>query len=558
MTEERNLQLQKCCILLNNGPIQAWEARHYIADHWAKLTENLCNTSIVFLSGRHGKEDGGIGHWDPYVADDQLVQIQKLQENHPEVAKDMEKRKIRFEMIDVHKYYDDQDKLDLKGLELKLIEIDPSILVICICYSFNLDLRFALEGIFARMRLKRDLILTTKGKQITLDPTQKDFLTQLSLEENQRKTVVISGPEGSGKSLLAVEATKMKISSILSQHSGDDRVKIRVILCGAYEGENRVPVLFQFLKGEFKAFERHCFIETKPLADFSVENVQDFQSKIQNELAADSPLYTKSEGILFTQLLPRVEKGVSENESEGIEEDTQTVPTTDQKSNAHVQQSNTPKIETKTHMHTIVLVDELLPKFDLNQFDTSLIPDPNTEFVIAIRHTFNQSSFSSTLPPDKVSILDNTVVCVLNKRLRCSNEITALVFYLLIHSKSTSDQSLKSFRHSLNSFCGEIPLWLELNGVEDFTEFANDAYKEADDVMVIYDPEDQDFSLQPLMKYCLDKKWPCHSYSSIVGSEASTVFIYNLKEFNFEAFTRAITNLVIFTIEEPLSKIQNK
>ena len=62
--------------------------------------------------------------------------------------------------------------------------------------------------------------------------------------------MVISGPEGSGKSLLAVEATKMKISSILKQNPGQNRVKIRVVLCAAYQGDNRVPVLFQYLKEE--------------------------------------------------------------------------------------------------------------------------------------------------------------------------------------------------------------------------------------------------------------------------------------------------------------------
>ena len=66
--------------------------------------------------------------------------------------------------------------------------------------------------------------------------------------------------------------------------------------------------------------------------------------------------------------------------------------------------------------------------------------------------------------------------------------------------------------------------------------------------MVIYDPNDDQFSLQPLMKYCLEKEWPCHPYTSIVGSEASTVFLYNLKEFHFESFTRVTTDLIIITI----------
>ena len=57
----------------------------------------------------------------------------------------------------------------------------------------------------------------------------------------------------------------------------------------------------------------------------------------------------------------------------------------------------------------------------------------------------------------------------------------------------------------------------------------------------------------------MGKKWPCHPYSSIVGSEASTVFLYNLKEFHFESFTRATSDLIIITIrEDKTSKIQKK
>ena len=200
---------------------------------------------------------------------------------------DIEKRNITIEPMDVSTYYDKDDILNLPNLTRRIREIDPSIILISICHSENLDLRIALEveGIFAETRLKRDLILTTRGKQINLDPTQVDLLEQLAKDGNNHKTVVISGPEGSGKSLLAVEATKMKISSTLKQHSGKDRVKIRVVLCAAYQGENRVPVLFQFLKEELEAFKRYCFIETKPLADLYFNNVVDLQSKIQKELS---------------------------------------------------------------------------------------------------------------------------------------------------------------------------------------------------------------------------------------------------------------------------------
>ena len=232
--------------------------------------------------------------------------------------------------------------------------------------------------------------------------------------------------------------------------------------------------------------------------------------------------------------------------------------------NQQVSNPNVHKTETEVkreEVHTIVLLDEVLPDFDLNQW-RHLQSDSNVEYVVAIRHTFSQSVFPNVQPLENVKMLDNsnTLICVLDKRLRCSNEIIALAFYLMIHSKNSS--SLKSFEHSLDSFNGDVPVWLDLEDVEDFINFAKNTYHDgsnpvtAEGVMVIYDPNDNHFSLQPLVKYCLDKEWPCHPCTSIVGSEALTVILYNLKEFHFESFTRATTNLIIITIKGQETKNQ--
>ena len=232
--------------------------------------------------------------------------------------------------------------------------------------------------------------------------------------------------------------------------------------------------------------------------------------------------------------------------------------------NQQVSNPNVHKTETEVkreEVHTIVLLDEVLPDFDLNQW-RHLQSDSNVEYVVAIRHTFSQSVFPNVQPLENVKRLENsnTLICVLDKRLRCSNEIIALVFYLMIHSKNSS--SLKSFEHSLDSFNGDVPVWLDLEDVEDFINFAKNTYHDgsnpvtAESVMVIYDPNDNQFSLQPLVKYCLDKEWPCHPCTSIVGSEALTVILYNLKEFHFESFTRATTNLISITIKGQETKNQ--
>ena len=578
------LNVEKLAILSSNIKTNEGEIRRYIAQEWWTLTKELTNAIILFIAGVHGLEDGRLS--GPAESIEELKkQFSKfLEQNHQAVSEDQRKKSITFKFLDVKKFYLDENTkaINEEALTMKIREINPHIVVLAICFSKTLHLKFVLESkaIFSQMRMQRDLNLISKGKVLTLDQTQSDLLIEISKDENNLKTVVISGPEGSGKSLLAVEATKMKIYSLLKKHSSSDNVKIRVVLCAAYQGDNRVPVLFKFLKEELNAFEneKYCSIEIKPLADLSFNNVEDFQSKIQKELSIDPPIYTRKENILFTKLLPK-----------GTEEETKperpsnpgpTVPK-QQLSNYQIQgqemaskskirkpeetmlpqqttdlnipvpnlnkDSEAGKEVQKDKKHTIVLLDEVLPKFDLHQW-RHLHSDSNAEYVVAIRHTFSQSLFE-TERLRGVSTLENsnTLVCVLDKRLRCSNEIIALIFYLMIHSKDNS--SLKSFEHSLDSFNGDVPIWLDVEDVEDFIYFANTNPIETESVMVIYDPKDDDFLLQPVTKLCSEKKWPCHPCTSIVGSEATTVFLYNLKDFHFESFTRVTTDLIIITVK---------
>ena len=103
---------------------------------------------------------------------------------------DIGKRMLEIELLDVDKYYDDKNKLNITALRIKILEISPSIVLISICFSESLDLRFALEreGIFPHLRLKGDLRLTTNGKKIQLDEVQVKLLDTMADEKNIEKT----------------------------------------------------------------------------------------------------------------------------------------------------------------------------------------------------------------------------------------------------------------------------------------------------------------------------------------------------------------------------------
>ena len=109
----------------------------------------------------------------------------------------MKKRNLKFEILDIDQFYNEAKQLDQKGLKVKILEIKPSMVVISICFSETLDLRFVLEveAIFPELRLRQDLSLVTHGKQIELDPTQRELLYTVAEPENiEKMTLVPKGP----------------------------------------------------------------------------------------------------------------------------------------------------------------------------------------------------------------------------------------------------------------------------------------------------------------------------------------------------------------------------
>ena len=126
------------------------------------------------------------------------LQIEKLKDFARE---DIEERMIKIELLNLDEYYNDKKELNRQALKTKIICISPSILLISVCYSEKLDLRFVLEmeGIFPGLKLQGDLRLATNGKLIELDPVQIELLYTVADEKNIQKVTIIHGPEGSGQ-----------------------------------------------------------------------------------------------------------------------------------------------------------------------------------------------------------------------------------------------------------------------------------------------------------------------------------------------------------------------
>ena len=204
-----------------------------------------------------------------------------------------------FDFIEKQSKGTKKNQIQEKEFIAKVKGIAPNIVVICICYSHLSQVHLILEkaGILAKERLERDFQMVTKGRCISLDKTQKQLLYKMAEPENITKTVVIHGPEGSGKSLLALEVVKMKLSHYLMDHDLAgmkirNQTRVRVLLCGTYQGEDRVPHLLRQLLSDSKDISDRCDLQVQTIKDLKMSNPKEFCKSLKNLLAGSMGTYS--------------------------------------------------------------------------------------------------------------------------------------------------------------------------------------------------------------------------------------------------------------------------
>ena len=90
---------------------------------------------------------------------------------------DKEKRNIKFDFLEIPDFLKDQEtkEIDESSLVSAIQSIDPQAVFMVICHSQILDLKFLLEGsgLFAVMRMNRDLNILSNGQILTMNEVQK-------------------------------------------------------------------------------------------------------------------------------------------------------------------------------------------------------------------------------------------------------------------------------------------------------------------------------------------------------------------------------------------------
>ena len=86
-------------------------------------------------------------------------------------------------------------KIDEEVLVRKIRYINPQMVIMIICYSQIIELKFLLErtGIFAELRMNRELNILSNGQILTMNEIQKEFIQTLAHEDNVEKNVIVTG-----------------------------------------------------------------------------------------------------------------------------------------------------------------------------------------------------------------------------------------------------------------------------------------------------------------------------------------------------------------------------
>ena len=190
--------------------------------------------------------------------------------------------------------------------------------------------------------------------------------------------------------------------------------------------------------------------------------------------------------------------------------------------------------EDANFIHTIVMIDECYAdKSDYYVFQP-------TDCIYCIRYSQVGIKPKATLNNEDVFVTETMVHCDLRLCQRSSWEILKLANYLQMHSPNTFPFDLPQ---NSQSFSGTTPLWVEVNDPKDLLKLIPELKESLDkDVMLITEDPGDDIE-----DICKEKGWKYCHVSEITGCEASVVFIYDLDQFRYEAFTRAKNMLVIVT-----------
>ena len=487
------IRVEKLAIFCASGEVNEWQIREFFLEKWKLLSSYLDHGTILFIAGVHGKVDGQLAE-DADSLESMIRQFNVEAMNT--VRENMTERKIKAEFLQVQSFIKSPitKDIDKNNFITAIKAISPQMIVMVICYSQLLDLKFLLEesGIFSEVRLNRDMCIQSRGKILELSKVQKEFLQTMAEPENiTKKNVTIQGQVGSGKTLLGVEVLKMKVAHYL-----------RFYGLSAEEGREQIRVIIVIFNGESVALK----------AQLGTELTEDIGKHAHFEIHNENLETCKLKDIVETL------KDYAKFKA------------------------------------TIILVDEcFMSGIALHDYTVEALEHKlKVDYIHCIKHSDlgldRIDGWKREILTEKVQIAPERILVTLLQRQRSSQQILEISYFMKRHKIHQSfNHEFADIPHAQESFSGSTPKWVEIKDAKEFVKYAEEnlsSFKGEAIVIRWYKCAE----IPEISSLCSKLNWKYYKYDQVRGHESSMVIIYDFFRFDFESFTRAKHNLLIVTI----------
>ena len=508
--------VENLVVITSNTAIQAHEWRNYLKEKWLSFCRK--DARILVLAGVHGHDDGKLGVRDEGLLEDNHGQVRLLKDKSKrkfkDMAQDMEEKNMKLDVVDVGKHNNFLDevnggnenmKIDSEKLISTIRQFEPTIIILAFCWSRLSELNDVLRaaGVYPEMILNQDLVTITKGRALSLDPTQRKIIQKVAHENP--KNVFLWGQAGTGKTVLAAQVINMKVSHytklLCQKYTMEEcKTKIKVIVC-------TYSTTFLPLTEDLQ--DNH-FISLRSRASCSFYALGEFCQDFGIEWEPKSPI------SMINNIIERLGQ-----------------------------------IETPFEK-TLLMIDEVSPGYQTNYDWSTLVQDAdNLDLVISLRpeQTNNdpnliQNSFFVS-PPNN----DGTLCFNVQKRYRCGAEI---VLFLLFYTKHTSDMGLLSGNNDIEPLIEKLPeatlpVWITKNKeLSEISVLEHIQKKLLPDHSVVVTVEDGSINMETA-RWCERNGWQYFTDWHMIGYEASVVIALDFESFDLECFGRARNQLFLVT-----------
>jgi len=206
----RSFSSEDFVIITSTRAIDAVTQKVYLLRHWDKLCTK--NARLALLTGIHGLPDGSIKRDDkndldyfPLNFNTFIIEGKKA---------DLKAKNAVIKMINLGDYMTDINKVDDDKLVRDIEEYEPTKIILAFCNTKCSELNdlFRSSGIYSYVIMRNDREKISGGRCFMLDHEQRDALK--TYIEKKLRNLFLWGSSGTGKTILLVEALKVKIATL--------------------------------------------------------------------------------------------------------------------------------------------------------------------------------------------------------------------------------------------------------------------------------------------------------------------------------------------------------